>query len=94
MARAAEVESVVTRSISGHLTEQMQLHYSTVNPDEQRRSIGKVIDLMQVREQRSGGTPNAPSVLNPLPERTRSASPRRRQVVLKVVLSRANWYSN
>jgi hypothetical protein len=61
LARAAEVESVVTRSISGHLTEQMQLHYSTVNPDEQRRSIGKVIDLMQVREQRSCGTQSAPS---------------------------------
>lgn len=56
LARAAEVESVVTRSISGHLTEQMQLHYSTVNPDEQRRSIGKVIDLMQVRAARPGGT--------------------------------------
>ena len=59
LARAAEVESVVTRSISGHLTEQMQLHYSTVNPDEQKRSIGKVIDLMQVRAQRSGGTHEA-----------------------------------
>jgi hypothetical protein len=65
LARAAEVESVVTRSISGHLTEQMQLHYSTVNPDEQRRSIGKVIDLMQVRGQRAGGTQNAPSGTQP-----------------------------
>ena len=65
LARAAEVESVITRSISGHLTEQMQLHYSTVNPDEQRRSIGKVIDLMQVREQRAGGTQNAPSGTQP-----------------------------
>jgi integrase len=65
LARAAEVESVVTRSISGHLTEQMQLHYSTVNPDEQRRSIGKVIDLMQVREQRAGGAQNAPSGTQP-----------------------------
>jgi hypothetical protein len=67
LARAAEVESVVTRSISGHLTEQMQLHYSTVNLDEQRRSIGKVIDLMQVREQRAGGTQNAPSGTHPAP---------------------------
>jgi len=61
LARAAEVESVVTRSISGHLTEQMQLHYSTVNPDEQKRSIGKVIDLMQVKAQRAGGAPTPPS---------------------------------
>jgi len=61
LARAAEVESVVTRSISGHQTEQMQVHYSTVNADEQRRSIGKVIDLMEVRTQRSGGTQAAGS---------------------------------
>lgn len=30
LARAAEVESLVTRSISGYLTERMQHHYSTV----------------------------------------------------------------
>ena len=52
LARAAEIESIVTRSISGHLTERMQEHYSTVNPDEQRTSIAKVIDLMKAREQR------------------------------------------
>jgi integrase len=31
LARAARVEALVTRSISGHLTEQMEHHYSTVN---------------------------------------------------------------
>jgi hypothetical protein len=36
---------VVTRSISGHLTEGMQRHYSTVSGDEQRRALAKVIDL-------------------------------------------------
>jgi hypothetical protein len=61
LARAAEVESMITRSISGHLTEQMQLHYPTVNPDEQKRSIGKVSDLMQVKAQRAGGTQEAAS---------------------------------
>jgi hypothetical protein len=50
LARAAEVQSIVTRSISGHLTQQMQQHYSTVNADEQRESIGKVIGLMQARD--------------------------------------------
>jgi len=30
----------------------MQEHYSTVNPDEQRASIGKVIDLMKARQER------------------------------------------
>jgi integrase len=61
LARAAAVESVITRSISGHLTEQMQLHYSTVNPAEQRASIGKVINLMEARAERSGGAPKTAS---------------------------------
>jgi hypothetical protein len=37
----------------------MQLHYSTVNPDEQKRSICKVLDLMQVKAQRAGGAPES-----------------------------------
>ena len=45
LARAAQVNDLVTRSISGHLTEQMQRHYSTVNPTEQREALAKVIRL-------------------------------------------------
>ena len=45
LARAAQVQDVVTRSISGHLTEGMQRHYSTVSGDEQRQALAKVIDL-------------------------------------------------
>ena len=45
LARHAKIESLITRSISGHLTERMQDHYSTVQSDEQRTSIAKVIDL-------------------------------------------------
>jgi integrase len=57
LARAARVEAIVTRSISGHLTEQMQHHYSTVNSKEQREGIARVIDLMQwCSEWCSGGT--------------------------------------
>jgi hypothetical protein len=44
--RTAQVEAIVTRSISGHLTERMQEHYSTVSGAEQRAGIAKVIDLM------------------------------------------------
>jgi len=54
LARAASVESLVTRSISGHLTTTMQDHYSTVQPTEQRAAIAKVIDLAGVREARGG----------------------------------------
>lgn len=43
--RVAKVEAIVTKSISGHLTDRMREHYSTVTPDEQRTSIGNVIQL-------------------------------------------------
>lgn len=46
LCRAAEVDDVVTRSITGHLTKRMQEHYSTAHATEQRAAIGKVIDLV------------------------------------------------
>ena len=49
LARHARVESIVTRSISGHLTERMQDHYSTVASDEQQASVAKVIDLFSTQ---------------------------------------------
>jgi integrase len=52
LARAARVQDVVARSISGHLTEGMQRHYSTVSGDEQRQALAKVIDLTRVRADR------------------------------------------
>jgi hypothetical protein len=45
LARAANVEALVTKSISGHQTDRMREHDSTVTPDEQRRSIGNVVSL-------------------------------------------------
>ena len=45
LARAAQVNDLVTRSISGHQTQQMQQHYSTVNGVEQREALGKVVSL-------------------------------------------------
>lgn len=49
LARAAQVNDLVTRSISGHLTEKMQAHYSTVNGGEQREALAKVIRLVDRR---------------------------------------------
>lgn len=43
VARAAKVETLITMSISGHQTDRMRNHYSTVGPDEQRESIGRVL---------------------------------------------------
>jgi integrase len=45
MARLAKIEGIVTRSISGHATERMQQHYSTVQREEQRDGIAQVIEL-------------------------------------------------
>ena len=60
LARAAQVQDVVTRSISGHLTEGMQRHYSTVSGDEQRQALARVIDLTRAAadpQPRTGGGP-------------------------------------
>lgn len=56
MARAAEVNDIVTRSISGHRTEEMQEHYSTPLEREQRAGLAKVIDLAGVRLTLASGT--------------------------------------
>ena len=49
LARAAEVKDIVTRAISGHATETMQHHYSTVAAEEKKLAIAKVIELAGVR---------------------------------------------
>jgi hypothetical protein len=54
LARVANVEAVVTKSISGHLTDQMREHYSTVSPDEQRACIGNVVQLFGGRKSGEG----------------------------------------
>jgi hypothetical protein len=46
LARTARVEALVTKSISGHITDRMREHYSTVQPTEQRESIGRVLRLV------------------------------------------------
>jgi integrase len=49
LARTAEVRDIVTRSISGHATEEMQRRYSTVSPAEQQQSLARVLRLMDFR---------------------------------------------
>lgn len=75
LARVAQVHDVVTRSISGHLTERMQDHYSTANRSEQREGIARVIELASHRPapttastEGSGGAPGgAPSAVGGAP---------------------------
>lgn len=55
LARAAQVGDLVTRSISGHLTERMQHHYSTVSGVEQRDALGKVLRIVTTLPTSAGG---------------------------------------
>jgi integrase len=59
--RLAKVEAVVTKSISGHQTDRMREHYSTVTPDEQRRSIGNVVQLFVPPKSGEGGGEGTPA---------------------------------
>jgi hypothetical protein len=43
-------KDLVTRAVSGHSTEAMQRHYSTVNQEEIRQGLARVISLAGVRE--------------------------------------------
>jgi len=52
LARAASVGDLVTRAVSGHQTEDMQRHYSTVRAEEIRGSLRRVAESSTSR--RSG----------------------------------------
>lgn len=45
LARAAEVNDVVTRAVSDHAPESMQRHDSTVSSEEMRAGLAKVISI-------------------------------------------------
>ena len=47
LARAAQIESLISMSISGHATCRMREHYSTVQPVEQREGIGRMLRLVK-----------------------------------------------
>jgi integrase len=61
LARAANVEAIITKSISGHQTDGMHEHYSTVTPDEQRQSIGNVVRLFDPRKSGEGSGEGVPA---------------------------------
>jgi integrase len=65
LVRRANVDAVVRRALTGHVTEEMQRHYSTVGLDEKRAAIAGVIRLVQPSEKKdaggsSGGSGEAP----------------------------------
>ncbi len=73
LARLAKVEALVTKSISGHKTDRMKDHYSTVQPVEQRESIGRLLRLVR-SESASGAPSGAPEPQVVLPSGERAAN--------------------
>ena len=59
LARRAGIDGITTRALTGHVTERMQEHYSTVGLDEKRAAIASVVRL--VTESRPPVQPVAPS---------------------------------
>lgn len=59
LVRRANVDAVVRRALTGHVTEEMQRHYSTVGLDEKRAAIAGVIRLVPPA---SGGTSGGTTV--------------------------------
>ena len=46
LVRRANVDAVVRRALTGHVTEQMQRHYSHVSLDEKRAAVAGVLRLV------------------------------------------------
>jgi integrase len=46
LTRRAGVDAVITKSITGHVTEQMREHYSSVAIDEKRQALAAVVKLV------------------------------------------------
>jgi len=57
LARRAHVDGVVTRSLTGHVTEKMRVHYSSVGIDEQRLAVAAVSALVRPSGDRGGDRP-------------------------------------
>jgi len=48
LARRAGADGIVIRSLTGHVTEKMREHYSTVALDEKRQTAGDVAQLVNM----------------------------------------------
>jgi len=56
LVRRANVDAVVRRALTGHVTEEMQRHYSTVGMDEKRAAIAGVLRLVPPEPRPGGGS--------------------------------------
>ncbi len=62
LVRRANVDAVVRRALTGHVTEEMQRHYSTVGLDEKRAAIAGVLRLVPPEPARRPAEPVGPAV--------------------------------
>jgi integrase len=58
LVRRANVDAVVRRALTGHVTEEMQRHYSTVGLDEKRAAVAGVLRLVPPG---AGSNPTSPT---------------------------------
>ena len=65
LVRRANVDAVVRRALTGHVTEEMQRHYSTVGMDEKRAAIAGVLRLVPPEPRSAGGTSGGTTVVPP-----------------------------
>jgi integrase len=69
LVRRANVDAVVRRALTGHVTEEMQRHYSTVGLDEKRAAIAGVMRLAPPEPRpaatAAGGTSGGTTVVPP-----------------------------
>ncbi len=74
LARAAQVNDLVTRAVSGHATEAMQYHYSSVSQSEVKEGLAKVISLAGFRRdlRTSNEAPSGASSGASTPETTKA----------------------
>jgi integrase len=55
MLRRAQVDPVIAKALTGHVTEQMREHYSTVGLDEKRAAVASVLRLLPRGESADNG---------------------------------------
>jgi integrase len=54
LARRAGIDAVTTRSLTGHVTEKMREHYSSVQLDEKQRAVRAVVRLVRENGDKNG----------------------------------------
>lgn len=55
MLRVAQVDPVIAKALTGHVTERMREHYSTVGLDEKRAAVASVLRLLPQGESADNG---------------------------------------